>query len=1017
MGNNSEARLAADQPLVTVGMPVYNEERFLEQAVSAILGQTYGNFELILADNASEDRTQEICEHFARIDKRVKYMRHPTNIGPNRTSTKVLEASSGVYHMWAAGHDLWDPRYIERLLARMRQDPSLVLCYGKTTVIDAANGIICDMKTSIDTRGLTLRERFRKVINEIFNGCMVYGLFRTDVLKSKLWNEHKVVGPDHVIVAKLALLGPMAYVDEPLFFLRQNRSENAAEVLQRQIGWFDLSSREACVPWVLHAHEHLRIVEQAELPDLQKELLYADVVECFTGKQFHGMHLGEVMNGETVKLIAAGMSVVNDREMGRLSKVLALNDLWRLAAICRPFCTRDEKDLDQFMALCSRLSGELACGAPHLAAPASQPASSQRTKGQVRIAGAGVLGKDLTQIQESSEFEEQLQELVTRVRPASIIETGTYLGTGTTRIIASALRKAGLFETKFYTIECNPRHYQQAVGNLARNGLDPFVTTLLGLSVPRALLPDMARIEEETVKNVEWDGIFVDHQEENRAAFYYGETNFSEVSDDLLGQCLERLDYTPSIVLLDSGGHLGNVEFNYLVGKLKGECYVVLDDVYHVKHHKSFQQIKEDPRFTVITSSQEKFGFCMAHFDPKKGAAPAPGPRNILFIRSDSIGDSILAMTTLKPIKERFSEARLTVLCQEHVAPLYEACPYCDDVVTVDTGRALEDEAYREELRGKLQGAAFDLCLNGTYSRSILSDFLSFAAGAPATVALEGDLSNISQEDRKAGNNVYSTLVPSPGQHKPELERHRDLLKGIDIDAAEPLTPKLWLSPEDFEAGDRLLKEAGFAPEKTVVLFAGAQYPIRNYPRFGEAIREVCRAQGLSVLALGVESDRDMNRINLDALGAAGVPTLDLSGSLKLRESAALISRCRIAIGTETGLAHIACAVETPNVVLLGGGHFGRFMPYSGLTSIACLPLECYGCNWQCPYLRAHCIADINLRVLQEAFAAALREESDKPRMFVEGHALYRCSDGMPHWGLFNHLVPYQNVHIIPVSE
>ncbi len=963
-----DLKMTLKNPVLTINMIVCNEEKHMEKAVQSLLGQTYAGFTLLIVDNGSTDTTGAIADSFAARDPRVKVL-HVERNDP-LISFKLMDDITSKYYMFAAGHDFYAPQFIERCIGALDADPEVVLAYPRScwfkgeTVLDEIPG-------AIDTRGMGVFSRAMVISYGLVEAYQFYGIYRLEAFKKI--NRHKVIGADHLLLTELAIHGYFALVNERLFFLRKADDWGDTEVYRKKHVPDETDGVEV---FLKMARAYMSLAESRD--DSADQTLFKMAFFTMSLLRYRGI----------MEMFGTSMEAFFARQQAQ-----------ELLAGMKEMVSLIEQDLH----------GECSPkGADNVRLP---------EKKKVRIAGEGVLGQDLTQIQESSEFEEQLKELVTRVRPASIIETGTYLGTGTTRIIASALRKAGLFETKFYTIECNPKHYQQAVGNLAKSGLAPFVTTLLGLSVPRALLPDMARIEEETVKNVEGDGIFVDHQEENRAAFYYGETNFSEVSDDLLGQCLERLDYTPSIVLLDSGGHLGNVEFNYVVGKLKGECYVVLDDVYHVKHHKSFQQIKEDPRFTVITSSQEKFGFCMAHFDPKKGAAPAPEPRNILFVRSDSIGDSILAMTTLKPIKERFPQARLTVLCQKHVAPLYQSCPYCDDVVTVDTARALEDEAYREELRTKLHGAGFDLCLNGTYSRNILSDFLCFASGAPATVALESDLSNMSQEDRNSGNNVYSTLVPSPGRHKPELERHRDLLKGIGIDAAEPLTPKLWLSPEDFQAGDRLLKEAGFAPEKTVVLFAGAQYPIRNYRRFGEAIREVCRAQGLSVLALGVESDRDMNRVNLDALSAAGVPTLDLSGSLKLRESAALISRCRIAIGTETGLAHIACAVGTTNVILLGGGHFGRFMPYSGLTSIACLPLECYDCNWQCPYQTPHCITDIDLRVLQEAFVASLREGSDKPRMFVEGHALYRSSEGMPHWGLFNHLVPYQHVDIIPVSE
>jgi predicted O-methyltransferase YrrM len=235
---------------------------------------------------------------------------------------------------------------------------------------------------------------------------------------------------------------------------------------------------------------------------------------------------------------------------------------------------------------------------------------------KMRIAGEGVTGKNLTQIQESSEFENGLRSLIMSTRPASIIETGTYLAQGTTRIIASSLRDAGLTGTAFYSIECNPKHYHQAQANLRQCGLQDHVRLLLGLSLPRVLLPTPDRIHEETVRN-QWGGdIFVDHQEHERVALYHRETDFPYLPEDLLGACLESVDYRPDIVLLDSGGHMGHVEFKYLVERLQGACYIVLDDIFHIKHHRSFMQIQSDPRFTILAASREKFGFCIAKFTP-----------------------------------------------------------------------------------------------------------------------------------------------------------------------------------------------------------------------------------------------------------------------------------------------------------------------------------------------------------------------------------------------------------------
>jgi hypothetical protein len=176
---------------------------------------------------------------------------------------------------------------------------------------------------------------------------------------------------------------------------------------------------------------------------------------------------------------------------------------------------------------------------------------------EIRVAGEGVIGQDLTQIQDGSELERKLGELVSSIRPKKIIETGTYLGTGTTRIIASALRDAGLFHTVFFSIECNPAHHRQALINLEQAGLLPHVKPLLGLSVPRSHLPSIDNIHRETVENLEQDGIFVDHKEHERVSLYHRETDFPGISEDLLGACLKEADYRPDIVLLDSAGHMG----------------------------------------------------------------------------------------------------------------------------------------------------------------------------------------------------------------------------------------------------------------------------------------------------------------------------------------------------------------------------------------------------------------------------------------------------------------------------
>ena len=252
----------------------------------------------------------------------------------------------------------------------------------------------------------------------------------------------------------------------------------------------------------------------------------------------------------------------------------------------------------------------------HPARTASGEAGNAPVKKGIKVAGDYEHNDNLTAVNSESEFATSIRELFGRIRPAKIIETGTYWGEGTTRVIAQTLRDAGIADATFYSIECNPENHRRALSNLAALGLLPYVKLLEGLSLPRHMLPKPEEIEERLVRNLEFDDIFVDHQQHNRTALYFNETAFDQVADDLLRGCLSSFDYAPDFVLLDSGGHIGNIEFNYLITLLRAPAVIALDDIFHVKHHKSFLQIQSDPRFQVIRSSKEKFGFCIAQFTP-----------------------------------------------------------------------------------------------------------------------------------------------------------------------------------------------------------------------------------------------------------------------------------------------------------------------------------------------------------------------------------------------------------------
>lgn len=206
---------------------------------------------------------------------------------------------------------------------------------------------------------------------------------------------------------------------------------------------------------------------------------------------------------------------------------------------------------------------------------------------------------------EHGEFESAIRRAVARFKPRKILETGTYLGNGTTRMLYESLKEMGEpFE--LITIEVNPEYHRIAK---ERWKSAPEVTCLLGLSILKNQLPDLAEIQRFYVDN-ETPGIFHDHPRQIRAALYFAEANFPG-DDGLIVQTLRRFDWRPDLILLDSAGHLGFTEFVTVSSFVRHPFTLVLDDVSHLKHHKTMRDIAASSKWEIHETGHERFGWAI----------------------------------------------------------------------------------------------------------------------------------------------------------------------------------------------------------------------------------------------------------------------------------------------------------------------------------------------------------------------------------------------------------------------
>lgn len=387
--------------------------------------------------------------------------------------------------------------------------------------------------------------------------------------------------------------------------------------------------------------------------------------------------------------------------------------------------------------------------------------------------------------------------------------------------------------------------------------------------------------------------------------------------------------------------------------------------------------------------------------------------KKILWVRLDAIGDNVLAASMLPHIYEKYDRPHITVVCQKHIAELYEASPQVERVIGVDKMGLFLDSKYRDSILQDLRKSEFDVALDSTCSWEKLSDLFVVGSLAKEKVAFENSAAIPDKVALKRGG-AFTSLVRFKDIYEPEIERYRDFLDGIGIHVPR-LNATLWTSEDDEKFADDLFAQNDLDPAKTIALFAFGRSHLRTYPFYGIALRDVCLENGFSVVALG---DAAAYGFNQSCLNDIGVRSLNLSGKTALRQTAALLRKCRLAVGAETGVAHMACAVDVPNVIVIGGGHFGRFMPYSPKTSLVALPLECYWCDWECRYEYSHCVADIAPEVLEYALRETLRTTSEKPRVFLhpEAHWNSHLRTNGPAWEMPEKFTPRETVEIIPVE-
>ena len=217
-----------NEPLVAIGMPVYNGERYLSAALESLIRQEYKNFHLIISDNASTDDTYKICRQYAELDERIQCVHNESNIGSVGNFNQVLSLSTGDYFMWAACDDIWEPNYLKELVSQMLADRKAVLAFclfDNVDEKDAGFKIYPKVETLFNVSNRIVRaNRFLWFPEREGSANLIYGLMKTSIVKEMgglMVYGRGDYGIDNLFVFRLALLGEFVYSGNLMFHKRQ----------------------------------------------------------------------------------------------------------------------------------------------------------------------------------------------------------------------------------------------------------------------------------------------------------------------------------------------------------------------------------------------------------------------------------------------------------------------------------------------------------------------------------------------------------------------------------------------------------------------------------------------------------------------------------------------------------------------------------------------------------------------------------------------------------------------------
>lgn len=259
---------------VSIGLPVFNGENFLEDAIRSVLAQTMTDFELVICDNASKDRTESICRDYAAMDPRVHYHRNPRNLGAAPNYNRTFHLSSAALFKWLSHDDRLQPGYLAATTAALDANPDAVLAHTVVDYIDGRGMVFASYDSHLEQADdPDPVRRFAAMVLRSHSCVDFFGLVRRSALEGSLLHA-SFHGADRAFLAQMALRGRLVQLKEPLVQMREHGARytrrHGVDAKARRL-WHDSSGNGASLLPILDLYRcYCRLVREEKLTPAQR---------------------------------------------------------------------------------------------------------------------------------------------------------------------------------------------------------------------------------------------------------------------------------------------------------------------------------------------------------------------------------------------------------------------------------------------------------------------------------------------------------------------------------------------------------------------------------------------------------------------------------------------------------------------------------------------------------------------------------------------------------------------------